>query len=145
MNGTPSFDLLQYVDIETGHLTGAIKDNLTQLYDRISTYQNANVKQNSAEDVDSITPDNNYIANEEALVQWNLPTLCEVGSQFTVTNINSGGWEILMGAGQEIIYNGFFGSSNLAGSGIGTCATLMCVAPNLTFLVISHEGTLTIT
>lgn len=86
--------------------------------------------------------------NGASLVTYSLPTACSLGVVVEVAGFSSGGWTVHQAAGQQI----FFGNqSTTLGAGGSLSSSnrydyvkLLCVVPNLSFVVISGVGNLTV-
>jgi len=92
---------------------------------------------------------NAYTANNAGLVTLTLPALAAYGSLFFVVGKGAGGWKIAQNAGQTIHINASSSTAGITGSLASTAqyntAWLLCSTENTDFIVLSHEGILTLT
>lgn len=92
---------------------------------------------------------NRYFANGSGLVTLTLPLTSDVGDEIEVAAINANGWLIAQNTGQQIqVRNttttlGTGGS--LASTAIGDAARICCTVANTKWILLSHEGTLSVT
>lgn len=99
----------------------------------------------------ALTAGNGYEANSVTLTIFGLPTTAAVGSIYAVGSINTGGWEIIQGTGQNITV--FDNSTTVGASGAlfsetsnpTTKIIFICTVANTTFDVISLMGSVTTT
>jgi hypothetical protein len=92
---------------------------------------------------------NGYICNKGSTLALLLPAASAVGDMLSVTGINTAtGWQITQAAGQQI----FFGTQSTTSGATGTLTstqirdsiTLVCIAANLTWNVLSSVGNITV-
>jgi hypothetical protein len=87
--------------------------------------------------------DRNYITDGATSLQMTLPATVELGSVFTITDINSG-FRIRQGAGQLIRFGNKTTTTGTDGNietvQDGSSVTLMCTTADLEFSVISSVG-----
>lgn len=91
---------------------------------------------------------NGYIANGPAKVVLTLPTSSDVGDIIETAALNAAGWQIAQNAGQQIQVRNTATTAGTAGSlsstAIGDAARIVCTVENTSWLLLSHEGTLTV-
>ena len=89
-----------------------------------------------------------YFCNGIAQLSMALPSTSDVGDIFRITSITSFGWVITQAPGQQIQVRNTTTTlgvgGTLASSTIGDAAELVCVVPNLKWMLLSHEGTLAV-
>jgi len=90
---------------------------------------------------------NGYIANNAGGVAFSLPATAAIGDTFVITGLQAS-WSLSENAGQTLHF-GAVSATTTTGTFTSTNArdsiTLVCVATNTDFQVISSIGTLTIT
>jgi hypothetical protein len=95
----------------------------------------------------AMLPNNNYIANNVALVTLTLPVTAAVGTTLRIIGLGTGGWSIVQNTGQSI-NDGILSTTVTTGSLSSTqrynAVELMCVVANTTWNVISGQGNFTI-
>ena len=83
-----------------------------------------------------------YVANNAALVTFDLPILANIGDTFEIKGVGIGGWLIQAGVAQNIELNDL--SSSVAGSVSSTNRTdgikLVCTVANITFSSLYFSG-----
>lgn len=90
-----------------------------------------------------------YITNNGAtLVTYTLPVSAAQGTIISIAGFSSGGWTIAQNASQEIFYGNQHTTSGATGtlssSNQGDQVSLLCVAANLSWIVINSVGNLTV-
>lgn len=97
----------------------------------------------------SASVNNGYICNKAGLLTLTLPTTAAVGTIIEVSGMNTAlGWKIAQNANQQI----FFGTSSttsgtggsLASTNIYDSVRLVCNTANLTWIVLSSVGNITV-
>lgn len=96
----------------------------------------------------NMLPNWGYIANNASPVNLTLPVICDFGKRIIVTGKGAGGWAILQGAGQQIIFGH---TQTTAGSGGSLESTeqydaveLLCIQANTLFLVMASVGNIAV-
>jgi len=99
----------------------------------------------------TLAAENGYIADAAGLTTFTLPTNNAIGDTIKIVGKGAGGWKIVYGAGQNII----FGSSastvttgNIASTNANDCAELVCTTASATapiFTIVNAVGNLSIT
>jgi hypothetical protein len=99
----------------------------------------------------TMAAENGYIADAAGLTTLTMPTNNAIGDTIRVVGKGAGGWKIVYGAGQDII----FGSStsttttgNIASTNANDCVELVCTTASATapiFTVVSSMGNIAIT
>lgn len=83
----------------------------------------------------SLTAGNTYIANNSGLVTLTLPTSAALGDEIEIIGQGTGGWTIVYGAGQQIIYGNQATTltiGSLASTNRFDCVTIRCVTASVT-------------
>jgi hypothetical protein len=97
---------------------------------------------------DNLFTNNGYITNSSSLVTLTLPAAATVGDTFYVNGKGTGGWLIAQNAGQSIYFGGISTTAGASGSLASTnkndCVTIVCVATDTDFVVVSSIGNITI-
>lgn len=92
---------------------------------------------------------NGYFTKGASQLLLTLPLTSDVGDEIEVAAINAAGWKITQNSGQQIqVKNttttlGTGGS--LASTAIGDTARIVCFVANTSWILLSSEGTLTVT
>lgn len=90
---------------------------------------------------------NGYFTNGGSPVQVTLPSTSVVGDTFIVTAMNSNGWQILEGLGQQIELGNqatTLTSGSLASTAIGDTVELTCNVANLSWFATRIIGNITV-
>jgi len=99
----------------------------------------------------NLAAESGYIADSAGLTTFTLPTNNKIGDTIIIVGKGTGGWEVVYGAGQYIIFG--IGSStpttgNIASSNDTDCVTMVCTTASATapiFTVINNVGNISIT
>jgi hypothetical protein len=99
----------------------------------------------------TLAAENGYIADSGSLTTFTMPTNNVFGDTIKIVGKGAGGWKIVYGAGQNII----FGSSastattgNIASTNANDCVELVCTTSSVTapiFTVVNAVGNISIT
>jgi len=99
----------------------------------------------------AMTSNHSYIANDNVLTTFTLPTTSSVGDilQIVGSALNTGGWKITYTTGQ-IIWGPAGSSTATTGNAASAAAaaqsaTMVCVVANTTWVITANSGTITLT
>jgi hypothetical protein len=90
---------------------------------------------------------NGYITNSAGVLIFTLPALAAIGDEYDIVGISTGGWRVVYGATQYIIFGDqttTVATGNVASTNRYDQITIMCVATNTAFVVRSAVGNITI-
>lgn len=91
---------------------------------------------------------NGYITNGLSPLILTLPLTSDIGDTIEITSFNANGWHIAQNSGQQIqvrnITTTLGSGGSLSSTSIGDSVRIMCTFQNLKWVVLSHEGTLTV-
>lgn len=98
----------------------------------------------------TIAVGNGYTASNAGAVAFTLPATAAYGTIFEVaTGSTAGGWTIGQNALQSIIYGNLTTTvgtgGSLASTKPGDSVRILCIVPNLTFQVLSDQGSINVT
>jgi trimeric autotransporter adhesin len=99
----------------------------------------------------TLAAENGYIADNSGLTTFTMPTNNSFGDTIKIVGKGSGGWKIVYGALQNIIYGNAATTAttgNLASSNANDCCELVCTTASIAapiFTVVSSIGNLAVT
>jgi hypothetical protein len=99
----------------------------------------------------TLAAENGYIADSSGLTTFTMPTNNSYGDTIKIVGKGSGGWKIVYGALQNIIYGSSATTAttgNLASSNANDCCELVCTTASIAapiFTVVSSIGNLAVT
>lgn len=88
-----------------------------------------------------------YITNSVSRVTVLLPATASVGDEVVIVGLGAGGWTLTQNASQLVKLNGAASTTGTGGhtdsATANSCVRVMCVIANTTWVVMSHEGSIT--
>lgn len=98
----------------------------------------------------TLAAQNGYLADKATLTTFTLPTNNVIGDTIFIVGKGSGGWKIVYGAGQNIIFGSTTSTTttgNVASTQTNDCCTLVCTTASATspiFTITNAVGNLTV-
>lgn len=99
----------------------------------------------------TLAAESGYIADAAGLTTFTMPTNNSIGDTIKIVGKGAGGWEIIYGAGQQIIFGNMattITTGNLASTNANDCCELVCTTASATapiFTVVNSIGNLAVT
>ena len=94
------------------------------------------------------TSNHAYIASGSSLLRITLPGTAAVGTTVEIIGQGAGGWTLQQNAGQIVSWVGASTTSGVGGyvasANANSCVKVMCVTANTNWIVMTHEGAITL-